>query len=122
MGMLFIFKGKPGETLMLRYDEDATSVDTLFKEAVDNFNGSGVANAVLEGSVKDMTVNNNLARYGVYGGTMSSDGMEIKMYGALGAILMRDGGGLWTFGMMSESSRKSLEKALEKTFQGIRVP
>jgi hypothetical protein len=122
MDMLFIFKGPSGETMMVMCDEDAKDVEKLLASAADTFKESGVPNAALEGAVKEMTVNKSPARWATYAGTIDAGKQKVKMFGLVGAVLMKDSGGLYVINILNESWRAKWEKQLEKTFQSIRMP
>jgi len=79
---LFVFEGPSGETMILRYDEEAKDADKLMQSAVETFRGSGPPNAALEGTVKEMTVNKSPARWAIYAGTVDAGTIKVKMFGA----------------------------------------
>ncbi len=119
---LFIFKGGSGETMILMYDEEAKDVDKLVETAAQTFKDSGAPNAVLEGTVKKLTVNTSPARWAIYAGTVDAGTVKVKMFGVVGAVALKDGGGLFMVNILNESWRSKWEKQLEKTFQSIRTP
>ncbi|MEK6699840.1 MAG: hypothetical protein AABZ10_12460, partial [Nitrospirota bacterium] len=109
---LFIFKGGSGETMILMYDEEAKDVDKLVEAAAQMFKDSGVPNAVLEGTVKKLTVNKSPARWAIYAGTVDAGTVKVKMFGVVGAVAMKDGGGLFMVNILNDSGRSKWEKQL----------
>jgi len=119
---LFIFKGPSAETMIVMYDEEAKDADKLVQSAAETFKGSGAPNAVLEGTVKKLTVNTSPARWAIYAGTVDAGTVKVKLFGVVGAVAMKDGGGLFMVNILNDSGRSKWEKQLEKTFQSIRTP
>ncbi len=118
----FVFKGTSAETMMVMYSEDAKDPDKLLQSAAETFKDSGGQNTVLEGPVREMTVNKSPAKWALYSAIIDAGKMKVKLFGAMGAVAMKDGGGMYMMTILNETSRKKWEKQLEKTFQSIRVP
>jgi len=116
---VFVFKGGDNSIIM-QYFPNINGREELFAQAVTALRSSGLPNAVPSGQLKDLTVNNNMARYGVYTDEVQYGSVKVELYGLLGGVSLSKGG-VYFLSVVSKGTMEKLGSTLEKTFQSIRV-
>ncbi|MCK5506293.1 MAG: hypothetical protein KAJ10_14110, partial [Thermodesulfovibrionia bacterium] len=115
---VFVFKGD-GKSIIMEYVPNSNDRAKLFTKGVGTLQSSGLPNASPKEEIKDLTVNSNPARWGLYNDKMKYGSIEVELYAVVGSVLLREGG-VYFLSILSEDSMKSLRGSLEKSFQSIR--
>ncbi len=115
---VFVFKGGDNSIIM-QYFPNLSSREELFGEAVRALRSSGLPNAVPSGELKDLSVNNSMARWGVYTDKVQYGSITVELYGLLGGVSLHEGG-VYFLSVVSEGTLKQMGSTLEQTFQSIR--
>ncbi len=84
---VYQFKGDGAEQVIMAYVPDRDDRTELFSNAVENMQRSA-ADAAPQGQVVDFEINGNPARWGIYAGTVESQGTKVNLHGLLGAVVL----------------------------------
>jgi hypothetical protein len=115
--VLFQFLGPAGQ-IMLVMEEDGTDLAESYKSALSNLDGS-VKNPAPVAPVVTMTLNGSPAKWGVYKGTVESDGKTIPLYTYVGSMLIDDGS-VYFLSFLSEENHLKWGKRVTNSFHSLR--
>ena len=115
---VFVFKGD-NKSIILQYFTDINDRGDLFTQAVNQLKLAGLPNASPVERSKDLTVNNNPARSGLYSDEMAVGATKVKLYGLLGSVSLKKGG-VYFMSILNESTLKTMRNTLETSYQSIR--
>jgi hypothetical protein len=117
---VFVFKGE-SNTIIIQYFADINDRGELFVRAVNQLKISGLPNASPVEQGKDLTVNSNPARSGLYSDEMAVGAIKVKLYAILGSVSLKKGG-VYFMSIVNESTLKTMRNTLEMSYQSIRNP
>jgi hypothetical protein len=115
---VYVFKGDDS-SIIIEYSSTTGKRDALFLNGMNTLKASGLANASAVGDAKDMKVNDNEARLGLYSDEVTYGAIKVKLYGLLGSVALKEGG-LYFLSILNDTTLKSLRGILEKSFYSIR--
>lgn len=115
---VYVFKGGD-KSIIMQYFDNINSREELFAQAVSALRSSGLPNASPSGQPKNLTVNNNMARWGVYADEVQYGSIKVELFGLLGSVSLRKGG-VYFLSVVSKGTMNEFGGTLEKTFQSIR--
>jgi len=115
---VYVFKGGD-KSIILEYNPTLNEAGALFAQGLNTLKVSGLPNAAPAEEIKDLTVNNNKARMGVYADEIAYGSIKVKLYGFLGSVALGKGG-VYFLSILNEGSLKEMRGALEKSFQSVR--
>ena len=115
---VYVFKGGDS-SIILEYSSTTSERGALFLSGMNTLKASGLANASSVDDAKDMKVNNNKARLGLYSDEIAYGSIKVKLYGLLGSIELKEGG-LYFLSVLNDTTLKTMRGALDKSFYSIR--
>jgi len=114
----YVFKGN-GNSIIIQYFTGAKTSEQLFQEGLNILRLSGLPNAKTTKADRNLKVNDNPAKWGIYKDTMLYGNVKVLLYGLLGSVSLKEGG-LYYLVIVNEKTLKRKQKIFEKSFQSIR--
>ncbi|MDH5410671.1 MAG: hypothetical protein OEY16_04720 [Alphaproteobacteria bacterium] len=115
--ILFQFWGPAGQIMMV-LEEGGTDLAESYESALSNLDGT-LKNPEPIAPVVTMTLNGSPAKWGVYKGTVESDGKTVPLYTYVGSMLIDDGS-VYFLSFVSEGSHLTWGEKVTKSFYSLR--
>jgi hypothetical protein len=113
-----VFKGD-GNSIIITFYSGNNNTEELFNETISDLRDGGIENPIPEGKVKDMKVNGNNARWGIYKGEFDAGSVKVILFSSLGSVSLKENG-VNFMSIMNSGTFEKWHKRLEKVFHSIR--
>jgi hypothetical protein len=117
---LFIFQ-KEAKSIIVQFFTGSDDVEELFQSGLNTFRQSGVTD-VTASAVKEMSLNNRPARWGICQGVVDlGKSGKVTLYGLLGSSVLENGG-LYSLCILNQVDFPLWQEQVEKSFLSMRNP
>ena len=116
---VYVFKGDD-MSIIIEYHPSLGDPGALFTQGLNSLKAAGLPNASPAEETRDMTVNGNKARQGLYQDEVAYGSLKVKLYGLIGGVALTQGG-ISFLSILNDSSLKKMRSRLEASLQSVRT-